>query len=541
MRIKSFAAASAAVMLSAAAFAQVAPAPDFSADRFRSHVAFLADDLLEGRNTGERGYEIAARYVATRFAGLGLKPANNGNWYQEVPFVRFGLAEAPARLTIGARTFEHAKEVAIGASALEQQTTLEAPVVFAGYGLDLPGQGFNDYKGLDVRGKVVAVLSGVPGGTPSELGAHLNSDKRRMADARGAVGMITIRTKADSERLPWQTVTRRSRSPAMTWVAPNGRPYSPAPGIRFLATVDTPAAEALFAGAPTPLARVLDEAARPGAKLKGFALKPRVKIERQSTAEKVSSPNVVAMLPGSDPALANEYVLLMAHLDHVGIDPKREGDQINNGAMDNATGIATMLEVARAMAMSPNRPRRSILFAAVTGEEKGLLGSEYLAKNAVVGNGKVVSVVNLDMPVLLYDFTDVIAFGAEHSTMGPIVRRAAAGMNIELTPDPLPQEGLFTRSDHYRFVQEGVPSVFLMTGFQGEGEKQFKNFLATNYHSPKDDLNQPILWTAGAKFARLNYLIAREIADAPEAPRWYSDSFFGNVFAPQAQKAARSK
>jgi Zn-dependent M28 family amino/carboxypeptidase len=143
------------------------------------------------------------------------------------------------------------------------------------------------------------------------------------------------------------------------------------------------------------------------------------------------------------------------------------------------------------------------------------------------------------MPILLYDFTDVIAFGAEHSTMGPIVQRAAAGMNVALTPDPLPQEGLFTRSDHYRFVQQGIPSVFLMTGFAGEGEKQFKNFLATNYHSPRDDLNQPLNWDAGAKFARLNYLIAREIADAPQAPAWYSDSFFGRTFGKGQKMAAR--
>jgi Zn-dependent M28 family amino/carboxypeptidase len=251
----------------------------------------------------------------------------------------------------------------------------------------------------------------------------------------------------------------------------------------------------------------------------------------------VTSPNVVAVLPGSDPALAGEYIVLMAHLDHIGISENAEGDKINNGALDNATGIATMLEVARAMAMSPNRPRRPILLAAVTGEERGLLGAQYLAKNPIVGNGKVVGVVNLDMPILLYDFTDVIAFGAEHSTLGPIVGRAAGGMNIALTPDPLPQEGLFTRSDHYRFVQEGIPSVFLMTGFAGEGGTQFKNFLATNYHGVKDDLNQPINWQAGAKFARLNYLIAREIADAPQAPAWYSDSFFGQTFG-KGQKLA---
>jgi Zn-dependent M28 family amino/carboxypeptidase len=233
-------------------------------------------------------------------------------------------------------------------------------------------------------------------------------------------------------------------------------------------------------------------------------------------------------------------VLLMAHLDHEGVNPAREGeDKIYNGAMDNATGISTMLEVARAMAETGKRPRRSILFAAVTAEEKGLLGSQYLAKHPVVGNGKLVGVVNLDMPVLLYDFTDVIAFGAEHSTLGPIVKRAGAQMNVALAADPLPQENLFVRSDHYRFVQEGVPSVFLMTGFGNGGDKQFTGFLSTNYHKVSDDLKQPIDWQAGAKFAKINYLIAREIADADEAPRWYAKDFFGDTFAAGQPKAAR--
>jgi hypothetical protein len=539
MRFKTLAAASAAILLSATALGQNAAAPDFSPDRFRSHVAFLADDLLEGRNTGERGHEIAARYVVSHFEGLGLKPANNGSWYQQVPFVQFGLGESPAKLTIGNRTFQQGQEVAIGANPMEAQTTLEAPVVFAGYGLDAPGQGFSDYKGLDVKGKVVAVLAGMPTGLSSEVSAHLNSERARMAGDRGAIGMITIRTRKDLEARTWQSIAGRTTGKFYTWAAPDGRAYMAAPGVRFQATLDARAAEALFAGAKTPLARVLDDAAVDGRRPKGFALKQTVKLERQSSSSKVTSPNVVAVLPGSDPALAGEYVVLMAHLDHIGISEKAEGDKINNGALDNATGIATMLEVARAMTMSPNRPRRPILLAAVTGEERGLLGAQYLAKNPVVGNGKVVGVVNLDMPVLLYDFTDVIAFGAEHSTLGPIVGRAAGGMNIALTPDPLPQEGLFTRSDHYRFVQEGIPSVFLMTGFAGEGGTQFKNFLATNYHGVKDDLNQPINWQAGAKFARLNYLIAREIADAPQAPAWYSDSFFGQTFGKGQKLATR--
>ena len=269
------------------------------------------------------------------------------------------------------------------------------------------------------------------------------------------------------------------------WIGEDGKAYTPAPGLRFRATLDPPAAEALFAGSKVPLARVLAEAKRKGGRPGGFALKPKLAVSQQSSTRRFTSPNVLAILPGSDPKLAGEYVLLMAHLDHEGIKPagagESKGDLIYNGAMDNAVGIATMLEVARALASSPDRPKRSILFAAVTAEEDGLLGAQYLARHEVPG-GKVAAVVNLDMPVLLYDFTDVIAFGAEHSTMGEAVARAGRGMGVALAEDPLPQEGLFTRSDHYRFVQEGVPSVFLMTGFANGGREKFTHFLSTHYH-----------------------------------------------------------
>ncbi|HEY0112548.1 MAG TPA: M28 family metallopeptidase [Allosphingosinicella sp.] len=539
MRLKIFAATTALLLASASTAQGPAENPEFSAEAFRSHVAFLADDLLEGRNAGERGYDIAASYVATRFEGLGLKQAVPNSWYQQVPFVQASLLHPPT-LSIGKRVFTHGQEIIVRPSPAETRQAVEAPVVFAGYGLDLPKFGFNDYRGLDVRGKVVVVLGGFPKGTPSEMGAHLNAEKARMAQERGAIGVITILTREDVARRPWASRIEGSREPVIAWLDPKAQPFLQAPKIRLAATVDTPAAEALFEGSRKSLVAVLDEAAREGAKPRGFALKQRVSFERQSQMTKIQSPNVLAVLPGSDPKLADEYVLLMAHLDHVGINPTREGDKVFNGAMDNASGVATMLEVARAMAASPNRPRRSILFAAVTAEEDGLLGAQYLARNAVT-DGKIVGVVNLDMPVLLYDFSDVIAFGAEHSTLGPIVQRAAGRMNVALSPDPLPQEGLFTRSDHYRFVQEGVPSVFLMTGFANGGEKAFKGFLATHYHKPSDDLKLPIDWQAGAKFARINYLIAREIADSADRPRWYSDSFFGRTVAAGQDKAQRPK
>jgi Zn-dependent M28 family amino/carboxypeptidase len=540
----------AAALLAAASLAtlaqaqppQPASAPVFTPEGFRAHVEFLSDDMLEGRDTGTRGYDIAAKYVATRFQSLGLRPGAGTSWYQQVPFALANLGGSAPRVTIGGRAFTHGQEVIVGPTALEAAQTLEAPVVFVGYGLDSPANGFDDYRGLDVRGKMVAVLSGAPKGTPSEMAAHLNAEKSRMAEARGAIGVVTIPTRADHERRPWARRVELSKGPSMNWIGADGRPFSRAPGIRTGATLDTAAAEALFAGSRRPLSAILDEAAREGGKPKGFALKPTVKIERQSEISRITSPNVLAILPGSDPALANEYILLMAHLDHEGVDPDLQGDKIYNGAMDNATGTATLLEVARAMIESGARPKRSILFAAVTAEEDGLLGSEYLARNPVVGAGKVVGVVNLDMPVLLYDFQDVIAFGADHSTLGPIVSRAVAQADVKLSPDPLPQENLFTRSDHYRFVQAGVPSVFLMTGFAGEGGAKFRDFLATHYHKPSDQTDLPFNWNAAAKFARINYLIAKEIADAPEAPRWYADSFFGKAVGgdqPRARRNAR--
>lgn len=514
-----------AALLATSASAQTTP-PAFSPDAFRAHVTFLADDLLEGRDAGTRGYDIAARYVSTRFLGLGLTPAGaDGGWYQQVPFIAATRAGEPV-VKIGGKSFDPEKDVAVGASTLATAQELTAPAVFVGYGLHAPEAGFDDYRGLDVRGKYVVVLSGFPKGTPSEVGAHLNSMKAKAAQDHGALGLITVRTLQDQKRRGFDQSIKGAKEASIGWAQPDGKPYALAPALRIGATFDTPAAEALFAGAKTRLADVLAQADKQGAKPKGFALKPTVSISRTSAHRNFTSPNVLGVLPGSDPALKDEYVLLMAHLDHEGMDTTKEGDQIYNGAMDNATGVATMLEVARAFAESGVRPKRSILFAAVTAEEDGLLGAEYLAKHPVVGNGKVVGVVNLDMPVLLYDFSDVIAFGANHSTLGPMVQKATAQAGVALAADPLPQEGLFTRSDHYKFVREGVPAVFLMTGFGNGGEKQFTGFLSTHYHKVSDDLKLPIDWAAGAKFARINYEIAREIADAPQAPQWNADSFF---------------
>jgi Zn-dependent M28 family amino/carboxypeptidase len=242
-------------------------------------------------------------------------------------------------------------------------------------------------------------------------------------------------------------------------------------------------------------------------------------------------------MPGSDPAKSSESVALMGHLDHLGVKPDaRPGeDRVYNGALDNAAGVATMIETARKFAAAKDRPRRSVMFVANTGEERGLLGADYLAAHPPAGT--IVGVVDLDMPLLLYDFTDVVAFGAEHSTIARTAAAAGAAMGIAISPDPMPEETLFVRSDHYRFVLRGVPAVFLMTGFANGGKQAYADFFAKGYHSLKDDMSQPIRWNAGARYAELNYRIARAMAYDQARPMGYSKDYFGDRYAAGQAKA----
>jgi len=543
MRLLTFAAAI-SLAVGSIASAQPAPAPDFSADRFKSHVAFLADDLLEGRDTGSRGHEIGAAYVASQFLGLGLKPGGaNGSWYQQVPF-RASVLDGKPRFTLtgpaGQAVWDNGSEMVTGAGLDAEKEDLSGQVVFAGYGAEAPQYGADDYRGLDVRGKIVAVFAGLPKGLPSEIAAHLGDTKSEVAAKHGALGIITLYTGEFAKARPFAAVAARAGGgrPTLDWVRKDGR--AGAGGARFAATASDTAAAALFAGAPRSFADVRAEIDR-GVVPKGFALKTNLRLERQSRWTTIQSPEVIGLLPGSDPKLRGEYVILMGHLDHLGMrkNGKPGEDVIYNGALDNAAGVATMLEAARAFATGREKPRRSILFIANTAEEKGLLGASYFASNPTVPVEKIAAAVDLDMPLLLYKFTDVIAFGADHSTVGEAVRRAAGEMGVGLSPDPMPEENIFVRSDHYEFVKEGVPAIMLATGWANGGGEKWKGFLRGAYHHPNDDMAQPIDWDSGARFARLNYLIARQLADAPQRALWYKGDYFGDAFAPGQPRAVR--
>ena len=529
----------------AAAPLQGAPVDTAAAARVRGHIEFLADDLLEGRGTGTRGHEIAAAYVASQFRSLGLQPAGeNGSWYQWVPLRRARLVEGKTSIAMstgGASSVVSEFELGLRASLTEATRVIDADMVFVGYGLSDTTLGLDDYAGLDVRGKIVVMLGGTPTGLPTEVAAHLGADKKRAAAAHGAVGMLEIGGGRGRERAGAPATSLYSKRPAIDWVDKAGKSGGDSGSVRVTLSASRVMAERLFAGASKSLAAVRAEAARDGVRPRGFALLPRLSIRSESSWEDFRSPEVIAKLPGADPRLAAEHIVLMGHLDHLGLSTgaKPGADAINNGALDNAAGVATMIEAAHAFVASGKPPRRSVMFIANTAEELGLLGADYFAAHPTVPAGSIVGLVDLDMPLLLYPFTDVIAFGADRSTLATAVRDAGRSMGVSVSPDPMPQESIFVRSDHYRFVTRGIPAILLMTGYANGGEAQWKNFLGKVYHTPADDLAQKIDWNAAARYGELNYRISRILADADQRPLWYEGDYFGDRFAPTAPRATR--
>jgi len=530
--------------------------PRFSPDRVRADVAFFADDLLGGRDTGSVGHEIATRYVAARFAALGLTAlGDEGTWFQKVTLQKTIRAEGESGVTLTpadgkATTFAQGKDAIVGLAPRSPKVDVNAPAVFVGYGIDNPLLGINDYAGLDVKGKIVVILSGFPAGLPSEEAAHASATKAEVAQAHGAIGILTIATNASNKVRPWERSLQYASSPRINWVEENGQPHENAPAIRATASLSDNAAAALFAAAPRKLADIRAEADKKGARPQGFALNLTARITGQSSSSRIASPNVVAMIPGSDPALKDQYVVLSGHIDHLGTDPVKPGepadkDRIYNGALDNAAGTATLLEVARVMAEEAKAdktkaPRRSVIFLVSTGEEKGLIGADYFAQHQGQASGKIVGNVDLDMPLLLYPFTDVIAFGADHSSLGAMVSDAVKAMDVGTAPDPMPTENIFTRSDHYMFVKQGIPAVFLATGYANGGDAKWGDFLKNYYHKPNDDMKQAINWRAGARFAEANWRITSAMANSETPPLWYKGDFFGQTFAPKAPTATKA-
>jgi hypothetical protein len=516
------------------------PQAEINVAAMRSHIDFLADDLLEGRATGTRGYDIAARYVAAHFQRLGLEPAgDDGDWFQEFNTVEERLVPGSAEIIIhredGDVRLVEKVDYLIGGSYTSNSDDITAAVTFAGYGVSAPTLGYDDYEGLDVDGHIVATFSGAPPAFDHNQRAYFSTGQVKIgnAAARGAVARLAFFTDDRIERYDWESRVKSFAFTGMRWVNEQGDVQGVYPPVAASVVFSPAGIEKLLDDGPLTPAGIQQQAAE--SRTDSANLPVSMTIRRKSMQTGKRSSNVAAILRGSDPELAKEFVVMTAHLDHIGIGPEIDGDTIYNGAYDNATGVATLLEVARILVQADIRPARSIMFLTVSGEEKGLLGSDYFADNPTIAIGNIVANVNLDMPLFIYPPTDVVAFGAEHSSLEAVVDKAATRTGFTLSPDPIPEEVIFVRSDQYPFVRKGIPAVYLMPGFTSsdpdiDGRKEYMHFLGNIYHKPTDEVSLPFDEESAARFGLLNLELVLAIANDPKRPRWNDGDFFGEKF-----------
>ena len=509
-------------------------------DGIETHLKYLADDALMGRMTGTPAYDEAAAYVAGHFEEIGLEPGGDDGWYQQVPMLARRINADSARFVFHQDDVEKAQrwkeDFVMRGDTVRPETEITAEVVFAGFGVHAPDMDYSDYDGIDVEGKIVAVFGGAPDRFPHNERAFYSSrlTKAEAAVSRGAVGFVGLRSRTDQKRYTWKRLSENAGvRPGMSWVNLSGEAANYFPELQGGAVLNVPPAHELFKRAPISFEQALD-AADASTPL-STPLGTEITLARKTDHESITSPNIIGILRGSDPELADEYVVFTAHLDHVGTGVPVDGDTIYNGMYDNAMGISLFIETARAFAAMSEPPRRSILFIALTGEERGLVGSDYYAHYPTVPSDSLVANINLDMPLLLYPLADVIAFGAEHSSLEQTISQVVTEEDFELAADPIPEEVIFIRSDQYSFVKKGVPSVFLVPGFTStdstiDGGALFKEFLQTHYHQPSDDLSRPIDWGSALRFARANVRIGHAVAEADERPTWNEGDFFGEKF-----------
>ena len=414
--------------------------PDQAA--MRAHVLFLASDALKGREAGTPDYDVAAQYVAAQFSAAGLRPGGDaGGYLQRVPLLSYRAA-SEGTLTWTPRGGK-ARRLTFGTDYVPLPdpraavTALDAGIVFVGHGVSAPTLGHDDYAGVDVAGKIVAFVAGTPQLGNGEIEASFTRDARLVEAARrGAVGAVIVGGLAGGRGPGFDAIAKRWNRPAMIWARPDGTGGGAAArGVPVVAMLSPGGAAKVF-GSVWAAVRAAGEASAP--RFRPMALPGTLRARIATTLSPLSSSNVVGVIPGSDPKLGRETVVLSAHLDHIGVSPDGEGDRINNGALDNAIGIASLIEEAKRFAASGKPPRRTVMFLAVTGEEKGLVGADYFASNPTVPIADIVADVNLDMPVLLYRFEDMTVFGAERSSLGPIVKRAVNSAGVDLTPDRNP-------------------------------------------------------------------------------------------------------
>ena len=522
------------------------PSP-ISENALRAHIKFLSDDRLEGRGTGAKGGETAALYVAEQFEGMGLKGAGaKGSFWQPVSLVGV-KADPKTELRINgpgnAESFKFADDFVAFTGAQTEHVSVKTELVFVGYGIDAPEQKWNDYKGPaeDYRGKILVMLVNDPPATTTEPdlfgGRRLTYSGRwtykfEEAARRGAVGALLLHTN-ESAGYPW-SVVRTSNGSWRFDIARTSDDKTPFLKIRAWMTDDAARRMMQLAG------QNLDELRKQAASrdFKPVKLNLTGSIDLNSEVKRVEAPNVVAILPGRDPKLRDEYVVYSAHWDHLGIGaPDKNGDTIYNGALDNATGVASVIEIARTLANLPpaEKPRRSILFLITTGEEQGLIGAEWYSRHPVVPINKTAADINLDSMNILGPTQDFVPLGAERSSLKAVVEAIARERGLTISPDPRPEQGSFYRSDHFPFAKVGVPSISLKEGNDyigrpvGWGEKKFKEYNEAHYHQPSDEYHDDWDFRGMIQEADFALAIGRRVADMNTMPRFNADDEFAKA------------
>ena len=543
----SFALVAAAMLHGSALVPQTGPAAatdEAVGKAWWAHIRYLADDSMKGRLTGSAEYLKAAAYVAEKFKSYGLKPGGeNGTYYQTVRFdVQRVIAE---KSSLALATDAGAQPLVLGEDAILAARSasvpqVSAPLVFIGYGLHLPESGYDDFDSPEIpmvqlKGKVVVYINGGPGDLPGALKSFARTSPLAAALARaGVVGTISIPTPKSMD-FPWARVASSASQPGMRLaatasdaaIAAKHPALADQHGAMFSATFNPAQAEKLFAGSGHTFAEMLAlaDAQKP---LPHFNLKKAVKATVVSEVTHVESPNIVAVMPGSDAKLTGEYVMVSAHLDHLGVGAPIHGKTIYPGAMDDCSGVATVLEVARQMTAAAKKPERSILFTIFTAEEKGLLGSRYYAGHPTVPEGSIVADLNSDMPMPIFALRKLHVQGLEQSTLVDDARAVGAARGIEIAPDPEPDRNSFIRTDQYSFVQVGVPALAFKFGWTiGSPEyKAWRTWLAERYHSTDDDLTQPFNLKAAAQYTGFIAALTRRVADDSGRPHYLESSFF---------------
>jgi Zn-dependent M28 family amino/carboxypeptidase len=512
-----------------AAISAPQPTADFDGESWWSHVKFLADDSLEGRDTGSEGLRKAEAYAVEQFQKAGLEPAGIEAFYQTIKFRQYRVDEPKsfiALITKGqSKRLSFTDDAFISSHATHASAAITAPLVFVGYGLQIPEKQLDELGGQDLNDKIVVYMNGSPSGIPTALASHYQTLAERWRALRdaGAIGFISIPNPASMD-IPWSRISLNHNQPSMDLADPEFRETQ---GLDVGITMNPASAEKLFAGSGHTFAEIaaLGKDRKP---LPHFPLETSIQVAAAIVSKAVESKNVVARLPGTDPKLKDEYVVLSAHIDHIGIGAPINGDKIYNGAMDDGSGTALVLDEAASLKAHPETLKRSVLFLLVTGEEKGLLGSKYFVAHPTVPLKSIVADINVDMFLPIVPLKILKIEGIEESDLGTQAAAVAQSLGVKPIPDPEPLRNAFIRSDQYSFIKKGVPAVKMDVGF-GMGtpeQKIFKDWLTNRYHAPSDDVNQPVDLKAAALYEEIVRRLLIETANNAARPQWKPDSFF---------------